>query len=151
MSIDWSKAPKDATHWEPDSPRIFGSWMKKEGDSWFWRDEIVGRWSPSRSISEQRMRTFEARPQETWDGQDIPPVGIAIEWLSSVHGWLGGRVVGHDGSVIVVSHNDGYTGCHPHEVRPIPTLSRSPPRSVVRTSSRWLTSSVKLGMGTLTF
>ncbi|ETD47262.1 hypothetical protein X778_26335 [Pseudomonas aeruginosa VRFPA07] len=48
-------------------------------------------------------------------------MGISVEWLSSAHGWLGGRVVGHDGSVAVVSHNDGYTGCHPHEVRPMPT------------------------------
>ncbi len=75
MSIDWSTAPKDATHWEPDSYHVFGSWMKKEGDSWLWWEGDVGRWSPSLSISEQRMGTFEARPQESWNGQGLPPVG----------------------------------------------------------------------------
>lgn len=79
MSIDWSTAPKDATHWEPDSYHVFGSWMKKEGDSWFWWEGDVGRWSPSLSISEQRMGTFEARPQESWNGQGLPPVGTVCE------------------------------------------------------------------------
>lgn len=79
MNIDWSKAPKGATHWEPSSPRIFGSWMKNEGDSWFWWDEIGGKWRPSYTISEQRMGTFEARPQETWDGKGLPPVGTVCE------------------------------------------------------------------------
>ncbi|HEJ2170564.1 TPA: hypothetical protein ACKP5U_003273 [Pseudomonas aeruginosa] len=79
MSIDWSTAPKDATHWEPDSYHVFGSWMKKEGDSWFWWEGDVGRWSPSLFISEQRMGTFEARPQESWNGQGLPPVGTVCE------------------------------------------------------------------------
>jgi len=57
----------------------------------------------------------------TWSGDGLPPVGTYIEWLSAQYGWLGGRVVGHDGMVAVVSHNDGYTGCHAHEIRPIRT------------------------------
>ena len=57
----------------------------------------------------------------SWSGDGLPPVGTYIEWLSDQYGWLGGRVVGHDGMVTVVSHNDGYTGCHAHEVRPIRT------------------------------
>lgn len=61
-----------------------------------------------------------ARPP-AWSGDGLPPVGAYIEWLSDQYGWLGGRVVGHDGMVTVVSHNDGYTGCHAHEVRPIRT------------------------------
>ncbi len=87
MSIDWSKAPKDATHWEPDSPQVFGSWMKKEGNSWFWWNEGVGGWSPSHS-SEQRMWSFEARPQDTWDGQGLPPAGLLVEWKAGLdHEW----------------------------------------------------------------
>lgn len=79
---------------------------------WIKATDGATHWEPS---------GFEARPQDAWDGKGLPPVGISVEWLSSAHGWLGGRVVGHDGSVAVVSHNDGYTGCHPHEVRPMPT------------------------------
>ncbi|MFU7382418.1 hypothetical protein ACOAQ5_29815 [Pseudomonas aeruginosa] len=112
MSIDWSKAPKDATHWEPDSYHVFGSWMKKEGDSWFWWEGDVGRWSPSLFISEQRMGTFEARPQESWNGQGLPPVGTVCEacWNSpdeyyqimvlaqwdgkAIYRWLAGPSVG---------------------------------------------------------
>ncbi|QIQ65152.1 hypothetical protein 18_00012 [Pseudomonas phage Epa18] len=79
MNIDWSKAPKGATHWEPNGPRIFESWMKNEGDSWFWWDEVGGKWRPSIPISEQRLGTFEARSQETWNGQGLPPVGTVCE------------------------------------------------------------------------
>lgn len=138
MSIDWSCAPEGATHWEPTGPDFYEGWMKKEGNEWFYWSEGSNRWFQGKlscNVSAEREATFEARPQEAWDGHGLPPVGIAIEWLSSVHGWLGGRVVGHEGSVTVVSHNDGYTGCHPHEVRPMPTPSRSPPRSVAIASS----------------
>ncbi|EOZ4779691.1 hypothetical protein ACSQPN_006127 [Pseudomonas aeruginosa] len=121
MSIDWSKAPEGATHWEPGSWRNIECWMKKEGSRWFWWSEVSGEWFSTCNVYAEREATFEARPQDTWNGKGLPPVGISVEWLSSAHGWLGGRVVGHDGSVAVVSHNDGYTGCHPHEVRPMPT------------------------------
>ncbi|MFK1502773.1 hypothetical protein ACIU0J_30320 [Pseudomonas aeruginosa] len=96
MSIDWSTAPKDATHWEPDSYHVFGSWMKKEGDSWFWWEGDVGRWSPSLFISEQRMGTFEARPQESWNGQGLPPVGTVCEvlWNESRLEYLKAKVFG---------------------------------------------------------
>ncbi|HHN2094115.1 TPA: hypothetical protein ACRNYL_000490 [Pseudomonas aeruginosa] len=80
MSIDWNTAPDGATHWEPDSYHVFGSWMKKEGYSWFWWEGDVGRWSPSLFISEQRMGTFEARPQESWNGQGLPPIGTVCEY-----------------------------------------------------------------------
>ncbi|RQG48306.1 hypothetical protein IPC203_31730 [Pseudomonas aeruginosa] len=124
MSIDWSKAPKDATHWEPKGTEFGEGWIKKVGNEWsYWLEgsEVwAGVWADC-FVSAEREATFEPRPQEPWSGQGLPPVGISVEWLSSAHGWLGGRVVGHDGSVAVVSHNDGYTGCHPHEVRPMPT------------------------------
>ena len=62
---------------------------------------------------------------KSWTGEGLPPVGAHIEWLSTQYGWLGGRVVGHDGeSISVVAHNDGYTGCHPHEIRPIRTAEQ---------------------------
>ncbi|CDO80885.1 hypothetical protein [Pseudomonas aeruginosa] len=121
MSIDWSTAPEGATHWEPRSDKYREAWMKSAADKWFFWGSRRKAWIEESGISAEREATFEARPQDAWDGKGLPPVGISVEWLSSAHGWLGGRVVGHDGSVAVVSHNDGYTGCHPHEVRPMPT------------------------------
>ncbi|HBP1144849.1 TPA: hypothetical protein N2D26_005265 [Pseudomonas aeruginosa] len=121
MSIDWSTAPEGATHWEPRSDKYREAWMKSAADKWFFWGSRRKAWIEESGISAEREATFEPRPQDAWDGKGLPPVGISVEWLSSAHGWLGGRVVGHDGSVAVVSHNDGYTGCHPHEVRPMPT------------------------------
>lgn len=121
MSIDWNRAPEGATHWEPRSDKYREAWMKSAADKWFFWGSRRKAWIEESGISAEREATFEPRPQDAWDGKGLPPVGISVEWLSSAHGWLGGRVVGHDGSVAVVSHNDGYTGCHPHEVRPMPT------------------------------
>jgi hypothetical protein len=70
------------------------------------------------------MSLTDDKNQSTWPGDGLPPVGTCIEWLSAQDEWLGGRVVGHDGMVTVVSHNDGYTGCHAHEVRPIRTAEQ---------------------------
>ncbi|HEJ1117819.1 TPA: hypothetical protein SLU31_005656 [Pseudomonas aeruginosa] len=77
MSIDWSKAPEGATHWEPTGPEFHEGWMKKEGDYWFYWVEGTNKWfhGPSCNVSAERAATFEARPQEAWDGQGLPPVG----------------------------------------------------------------------------
>lgn len=78
MSIDWSKAPDGATHWEPNGKLFCEGWMKKEGNKWsYW---IEGRkvWvsqTPACVVSAEREATFEARPQDTWNGQGLPPVG----------------------------------------------------------------------------
>lgn len=78
MSIDWSKAPEGATHWEPTGPEFNEGWMKKEGNEWFYWSDGSNRWFQGRlscNVSAEREATFEARPQETWDGQGLPPVG----------------------------------------------------------------------------
>ena len=64
---------------------------------------------------------WHRRPSQAWSGEGKPPVGTVCQWFSPIYGWLGGKVVGHDGTLTVIAHNDGYTGCHPHEVRPIRT------------------------------
>ncbi|HCF4141250.1 TPA: hypothetical protein NIE10_006439, partial [Pseudomonas aeruginosa] len=58
-----------ATHW------------KKEGDYWFYWIEGTNKWfhGPSCNVSAEREAKFEARPQEAWDGQGLPPVGIECE------------------------------------------------------------------------
>ncbi|HFN5073991.1 TPA: hypothetical protein ACHFZB_001795 [Pseudomonas aeruginosa] len=78
MSIDWSTAPKGATHWEPSGPDFNKGWMKKEGNEWFYWSEGSNRWFQGKlscNVSAEREATFEARPQEAWDGQGLPPVG----------------------------------------------------------------------------
>lgn len=122
MDINWSKAPAGATHYCIDGASGT-AWRDLSGVSAkYWSE---GKWHDHYGISSEfclKYGVFEARPtQNGWNGEGLPPVGAYIEWLSGQYGWLGGRVVGHDGAVTVVSHNDGYTGCHPHEVRAIRT------------------------------
>ncbi|HFN4071382.1 TPA: hypothetical protein ACHFUW_002650 [Pseudomonas aeruginosa] len=82
MSIDWSKAPEGATHWEPRGPDFSEGWMKKEGNEWFYWGEGTNKWFKGKlscNVSAEREATFEARPQEAWDGQCLPPVGTGCE------------------------------------------------------------------------
>ncbi|HEK2618707.1 hypothetical protein [Pseudomonas aeruginosa] len=74
MSIDWSKAPDGATHWEPSGPEFNEGWMKKERNGWFFWG-LGAEWKYGDDVSAEREATFEARPQEAWDGQGLPPVG----------------------------------------------------------------------------
>lgn len=121
MSIDWSKAPDGCIG---AFARIVGNQRKaffvfsKRPSGYMSREGYEGEGEDG---SYHVFSEFWEWLDKPWNGKGLPPVGISVEWLSSAHGWLGGRVVGHDGSVAVVSHNDGYTGCHPHEVRPMPT------------------------------
>ncbi|MDI4068215.1 hypothetical protein QK416_29640 [Pseudomonas aeruginosa] len=91
MSIDWNRAPEGATHWEPKGKLFCEGWMKKEGNKWsYW---VEGRkvWvsqTPACAVSAEREATFEPRPQETWNGQGLPPTGLLVEWKSGLdHEW----------------------------------------------------------------
>ena len=116
--IDWSKAPEGATHYCTRN-RLF---YKFDGAG---RGQCTSKgaiWGSCGDIDGYEPAELTPRPPSpAWNGEGLPPVGEYIEWFSPIYGWLGGRVVGHDGNVIVVVHNDGYTGCHPHEIRPIRT------------------------------
>lgn len=74
MSIDWNTAPEGATHWEPAGPEFHEGWMKKEGNGWFFWG-LGAEWKYGGDVSAEREATFEARPQDAWDGQGLPPVG----------------------------------------------------------------------------
>ncbi|MFG8885988.1 hypothetical protein ACEPVY_12535 [Pseudomonas aeruginosa] len=80
MSIDWNTAPEGATHWEPNGPEFNEGWMKKERNGWFFWGEESEEWIHWGDVSAEREATFEARPQEAWDGQGLPPVGTACEY-----------------------------------------------------------------------
>ncbi|EPG5063277.1 hypothetical protein KW867_33535 [Pseudomonas aeruginosa] len=78
MSIDWNTAPEGATHWEPTGPDFYEGWMKKEGTDWFYWSESGHKWINgilTCDVSAEREATFEARPQEAWNGKGLPPVG----------------------------------------------------------------------------
>lgn len=83
MSIDWSKAPEGATHWEPRGSLYLEGWMRKVGNKWSYWAEGRKVWvsgTPGCNVSAEREATFEARPQEAWDGRGLPPVGTVCEY-----------------------------------------------------------------------
>lgn len=118
-NVDWSKAPEGATHWMPGSQYWQEGFWKRKGEANYFFEGGEWAFSGAKPFGHPALVKRPAAPQ--WSGEGLPPVGASVEWFSPVYGWLGGRVVGHDGTVAVISHNDGYTGCHPHEVRPIRT------------------------------
>lgn len=79
MSIDWNTAPEGATHWEPSGPEFNEGWMKKEGNGWFFWG-LGEEWKYGGDVSAEREATFEARPQEDWDGRGLLPVGTVCEY-----------------------------------------------------------------------
>ncbi|MEV1255310.1 hypothetical protein ABZQ86_26055 [Pseudomonas aeruginosa] len=83
MSIDWSTAPEGATHWEPRSDMYRESWMKNVADKWFFWGSRRKAWIEEFEVCAEREATFEARPQEAWNGQGLPPVGTVCEWHES--------------------------------------------------------------------
>lgn len=79
MSIDWNTAPEGATHWEPRGIVFGEGWMKKVGNEWSYWLEGSEVWADC-FVSAEREATFEARPQEAWDGQGLPPVGTVCQY-----------------------------------------------------------------------
>lgn len=94
-TIDWSKAPEGATHWEPDSADWFEGWMLQTDGRWFSWSEEHRAWNPTSSVSPSRAATFIHRPAEptTWDGTGLPPVGTVCE--VDHNGWRQCNVFAH--------------------------------------------------------
>lgn len=109
MSIDWSKAPDGATHWEPTGPDFCEGWMKKEGNDWFFWGEESEKWKFWGDVSAEREETFEARPQEAWEGQGLPPVGIEAEviWDSTDVAYYRVKILAHDEDRVVFRWCEG--------------------------------------------
>ncbi|NPY92874.1 hypothetical protein DZ961_015680 [Pseudomonas aeruginosa] len=108
MSIDWNTAPEGATHWEPRGIVFGEGWMKKVGNEWsYWLEgsEVwAGVWADC-FVSAEREATFEARPQEAWDGQGLPPVGTTC--IVEPHNTLWGfsSTSGHERKILAY-HTD---------------------------------------------
>lgn len=119
--IDWSKAPADATHYLPGDDDNHECWLKsgfavrldRNSHDWF------SDFSTHRKIEEGLAIPRPATP--SWSGEGVPPVGIDIEVLHELYGWIGARVVGQDGEAAIVRTNDGYAGVFQHQIRPIRT------------------------------
>lgn len=113
MSIDWSKAPEGTTHWEPSGPDFNKGWMKKEGNEWFYWSEGSNRWFQGKlscNVSAEREATFEARPQEAWDGKGLPPTGLLVEWKAGLdHEWKRVTVLAYANGDAWLQPEDGYS------------------------------------------
>lgn len=108
MSIDWSKAPEGATHWEPRGSLYLEGWMKKVGNKWSYWAEGRKAWISGTSacnVSAEREEAFEARPQEAWDGQGLPPVGTVCIVYPHNTQWGFNSTAGHERKVLAY-HGD---------------------------------------------
>ena len=107
--IDWESSPEGTTH----QNQFNRGWIKHFGNGsyQYWNGHS---WEMGFGCMDNR---YVQKPKSKT--QNIP-VGSPCEWLSEF-GWLGGKVVGYDGGVTIVRHNDGYEGCHLGEVRLIKT------------------------------
>lgn len=122
-SIDWSKAPEGATHFEAarDESECDVFWRVKDGVAL-----QVWRLTPWKKDPSEQVETFtyslkgcddfdasRAVPRPvSWSGEGLPPVGTACEWLDpGSHRWLPVEIVFLSSWVIVVRdtnpHPDG--------------------------------------------
>ena len=121
--IDWDNAPEGATHYVNGSICPF---EKRVGDDWYYWKEKSSAWIKIYNvIVDERIKTSTMhiieRPSPAWSGEGLPPVGVDIQWFSSVYGWIGGKVIAHDEQTTIVRHNDGYEGCYLHNLKPCKT------------------------------
>jgi hypothetical protein len=129
MSIDWTEAPDDATHWD-----IRGAvWCKH---LYFW---CYGRWNYEFEIHDLAEDRYTPRPAEpattAWDGTGLPPRGTICECLFN-DGWV---------KVVVLSVNgDEAWVCRPrgshivskglgNEFRPIRTQAKTERTQLLKT------------------
>lgn len=100
--IDWSKAPKEATHACPKYGRFYkkdrkGLWFQN-GFFWCLKGDSDG------------LTDLVSRPEEAaspaWNGEGLPPVGTVLEymWNYRAHGseYVNARVIVHDNGKAVV-------------------------------------------------
>lgn len=72
MSIDWSKAPEGTTHYHIGDD--INPWRKIEGTVAY--EHYKDKWYMVNSFNKGCMPDYYVPiPQETWDGQGLPPVG----------------------------------------------------------------------------
>lgn len=127
MKIDWNEAPEWAIG---HALHVSGGGEIKEvwvGEHQYQRLDqskafaYGGGEGDSRHNPRRYQFKYETLRPAPWTGEGTPPVGTHVEWWSPKYSWLGGTVVGHDGTATIVRHNDGYEGCYSDRIRPIRT------------------------------
>jgi hypothetical protein len=102
MNIDWSKAPKDATHYAPAFGKSDELWAKKVGAYWnyFAIDDFHGRgWYAG--IGPDSRESYIERPS-AWHGEGLPPVGTVCEFYADEDDWRRCEIVAHRNEMAVV-------------------------------------------------
>ncbi|HCF2412869.1 TPA: hypothetical protein NIA64_003517 [Pseudomonas aeruginosa] len=81
MSIDWSKAPEGATHYQPESRGFHAAWFRLQGgkarEMWVVIPGGALEHIIDPTVFDESMQNLIARPAEpaTWNGKGLPPVG----------------------------------------------------------------------------
>lgn len=121
--IDWSKAPEWATKHGLIGMGRQPIWFNKSEYTYV-NGQQGGRVflfdGPGYPIAGVIDAT-ERQTTTSWSGEGLPQVGVDIEVLHELYGWIGARVVGQDGEAAIVRTNDGYSGVFRHQMRPIRT------------------------------
>ncbi|HCF3798316.1 TPA: hypothetical protein NIE45_001424 [Pseudomonas aeruginosa] len=103
MSIDWSKAPEGATHYQPESRGFHAAWFRLQGgkarEMWVVIPGGALEHIIDPTVFDESMQNLIARPAEpaTWNGQGLPPVGTVCEHYGTADdlAWLEVEVIGH--------------------------------------------------------
>ena len=113
MDIDWSKAPKGATHFSPSDEDYLSCWCKWVGSQLFgWLADGDSKWDRlhGQERDKEKIRDMIARPTyEEWNGEGLPPVGMVCEFkipeeFDGVSPWRSELRNGH--RVEIIHHYD---------------------------------------------
>jgi hypothetical protein len=73
--IDWSKAPKGATHYNPQC----GEWYMVDSDCVSYWSYSHRNWLESAHWNARRAFCIARPSTPSWSGEDLPPVGVVCE------------------------------------------------------------------------
>lgn len=129
MSIDWSKVPEGATHYNNESEDFYASWYKVVDGEITHYNEFGDMWIPaSDSCVFPKVSDLQAIASR-WTGEGLPPVGHAVCEYRGAHQWDVWTVVNifaewGEGSrrVVFIDFGDGWREERdPERFRPIRT------------------------------
>ena len=120
MTIDWSKAPADATHFSPADGYFVDLWAKMDGECWMYTESALKPWHHGRAPADGE--NYIKRPSP-WTGEGLPPVGAACELSVSEKRWFE-VTVNFIGKELLIAKVDGQEICRELRIcrfRPIRT------------------------------
>lgn len=85
MNIDWSKAPKGATHCDSEGREFYRPASNYRGGEYY--DPESQTWEILVDDFDQLIVDCKKRPDRpVWNGEGLPPVGISCEYDTSLSG-----------------------------------------------------------------